>query len=46
MKTSFKINIDQSILDDFQNRIADTRWADELENAGWEYGANETYCEH
>ena len=43
MKTAFKINIDQSILNDLQSRIADTRWTDEPENAGWEYGANKTY---
>ena len=43
MKTAFKINIDQSILNDLQSRIADTRWTDEPENAGWEYGASRTY---
>jgi len=43
MKNDFKINIDQSILDDLQNRIADTRWTNETENAGWEYGANRSY---
>ena len=43
MKTAFKINIDQSILNDLQSRIADTRWTDEPENAGWEFGANKTY---
>lgn len=50
MKEAFKINIDQSILDDLQTRIADTRWTNEIENAGWKYGVNRTYlkelCEY
>ena len=43
MKKAFKINIAQSILDDLQNRIANTRWTNETENAEWEYGTNRTY---
>ncbi len=43
MKELFKINIKQSILDDLKNRIADTRWTDEIENSKWEYGTNKAY---
>jgi len=43
MRKAFNINIDQSLLDDLQKRIADTRWTNETENAGWEFGTNETY---
>ena len=43
MKKPFKINIEQSILDDLKKRIANTRWTDEIENSKWEYGTNKTY---
>jgi pimeloyl-ACP methyl ester carboxylesterase len=43
MKKSFKINIKQFILDDLRNRIENTRWPDEIENAKWEYGTSKTY---
>ena len=43
MKKHFKVNIKQSILDDLMNRIANTRWTDEIENSKWEYGTNKTY---
>jgi pimeloyl-ACP methyl ester carboxylesterase len=43
MKKHFRIKIDQSILDDLKNRIAATRWTDEIENSKWEYGTNKAY---
>src|SRR5450755_3389259 len=43
MKERFKINIQQSILDDLRNRISNTRWTDEIGNSKWEYGTNKTY---
>src|SRR5882757_4259855 len=43
MKAPFKINISQSVLDGLKNRIADTRWTDEIENSAWEYGTNKAY---
>jgi pimeloyl-ACP methyl ester carboxylesterase len=43
MKQPFQINIEQSILDDLKQRIANTRWTDEIENSKWEYGTNESY---
>lgn len=43
MKTNFNIQISQSALDDLKNRIAATRWPDEIENSRWEYGTNKEY---
>ncbi len=43
MKSSFKINIEQSVTDDLMNRIANTRWTDEIENSKWENGTNKSY---
>jgi pimeloyl-ACP methyl ester carboxylesterase len=39
----FKIEIPQSVLDDLKTRLKQTRWTDEPENAGWNYGTNPTY---
>ncbi len=39
----FQINIPQPILDDLQERLANTRWTDEVEGAGWDYGTNLGY---
>jgi pimeloyl-ACP methyl ester carboxylesterase len=43
MKKSFKININQTVIDDLKNRLTNTRWTDEIENSKWEYGTNKTY---
>jgi epoxide hydrolase len=37
----FQINIPQPVLDDLQERLAATRWPDEVE--GWDYGTNVSY---
>ena len=39
----FQVNIPQSTLDDLQERLAHTRWPDEVEGAGWDYGTNLDY---
>ena len=39
----FKINIPQATLDDLRERLARTRWPDEVEGAGWDYGTNLQY---
>ena len=36
----FKIDVAQDVLDDLRERLADTRWPDEIEGAGWAYGTN------
>jgi len=39
----FKINIPQATLDDLHERLAHTRWPDEVEEAGWDYGTSLGY---
>lgn len=39
----FVIDVPQFILDDLRERLDRTRWPDEVEDAGWEYGANLAY---
>jgi pimeloyl-ACP methyl ester carboxylesterase len=43
MKKFFKINVERSVIDDLKERIAATRWTDEIDNSTWEYGTNKTY---
>jgi pimeloyl-ACP methyl ester carboxylesterase len=39
----FRIDVSQDVLDDLRDRLACTRWPDEVEGAGWEYGTNLDY---
>lgn len=39
----FKIDIPQATLDDLRERLARTRWTDEVEGSGWTYGVNLGY---
>ena len=39
----FKIEVPQELLNDLLNRLKQTRWTDEPENAGWSYGTNPNY---
>ena len=41
--TPFKIDVSQSILDDLNVRLKQTRWTDEPASAGWNYGTNPSY---
>ena len=44
MKTQpFSIKIPQTTLDDLQERLANTRWPDEAQDAGWSMGTNLDY---
>ena len=36
----FEINIEPAVLDDLRNRLRGTRWPDEIDSAGWDYGMN------
>ena len=38
--TPFAIDIPQPALDDLRTRLKNTRWPDELDGAGWDYGTN------
>jgi microsomal epoxide hydrolase len=35
----------QEKLDDLQTRLAQTRWPDEVEGAGWDYGTGRAYLQ-
>jgi pimeloyl-ACP methyl ester carboxylesterase len=39
----FTVQIAQETLDDLRERLARTRWPDEVAGAGWDYGANLAY---
>ncbi len=39
----FNIHIPQATLDDLRERLVRTRWPDEVEGAGWDYGTNLQY---
>jgi len=39
----FKINVPDSVLADLKQRLAATRWPDEIPGSGWTYGSNLAY---
>ena len=39
----FSVHIDDEVLEDLQDRLAATRWPNELPGAGWDYGSNLDY---
>lgn len=39
----FEINVSQERLDDLRERLANTRWTDEVKDANWGYGTNLSY---
>jgi pimeloyl-ACP methyl ester carboxylesterase len=39
----FQIHIDDAVLADLHFRLENTRWPDQIENAGWDYGTNLDY---
>lgn len=43
--TPFTINIPQPTLDDLRARLERTRWPDQVDGAGWNYGANLAYMQ-
>ena len=46
----FEIAVPDATLDDLRQRLADTRWPDEIPGSGWDYGSNLDYikelCEY
>jgi pimeloyl-ACP methyl ester carboxylesterase len=45
MSQPFTINIDQSLLDELHQRLAATRWINEVANADWKAGTNKAYLQ-
>lgn len=41
----FMINVPQTVLDDLQNRLRQTRWPDAPENIGWKYGTDPVFLQ-
>ena len=39
----FRIKVKQSVLDDLQHRLAHTRWPDQIDKTGWQYGIDLAY---
>ncbi len=39
----FRIEVPQAVIDDLRDRLTRTRWTDEVEDAGWDYGTNLGY---
>ena len=39
----FTIDVPDAVLSDLARRLDGTRWPDEIENAGWDYGVNRAY---
>lgn len=42
----FKIDVQQAVLDDLQNRLQQTRWPDAPENVGWRYGTDPVFLQN
>src|SRR5689334_6557456 len=38
-----KINVPQAALDDLRDRLADTRWTDDIDGSGWDYGTDAAF---
>ena len=41
----FTINVPQTVLDDLQTRLRQTRWPDAPENIGWKYGTDPVFLQ-
>jgi microsomal epoxide hydrolase len=41
--TPFRIDIPDAVLDDLRERLARTRWPDQIPNSGWDYGTDLAY---
>ncbi|HVG32060.1 MAG TPA: epoxide hydrolase [Pyrinomonadaceae bacterium] len=39
----FKVEVSEAALDDLRARLARTRWPDEIEDVGWDYGTSLSY---
>ena len=39
----FKVHVPDEVLEDLQQRLASTRWPDEITGSGWDYGSNLSY---
>jgi microsomal epoxide hydrolase len=46
----FEVRVEDAVLDDLRQRLARTRWTDQIEGSGWDYGTDGAYlkelCEY
>jgi pimeloyl-ACP methyl ester carboxylesterase len=46
----FRVDVPEDVLDDLRNRLARTRWPDQIPDSAWDYGTDLAYlqdlCEH
>jgi epoxide hydrolase len=46
----FRVDVPDAVLDDLRDRLARTRWPDQIPNSGWDYGTDLAYlqdlCDH
>jgi len=40
---AFKIDVEDTVLDDLRRRLETVRWPDQIPNSGWDYGSNLDY---
>ena len=45
LQTPYSIDLDDGIVRDVRERLARTRWPDEVDGAGWDYGTNLAYLQ-
>ena len=41
----FRIHVEESVLEDLQERLAKTRWPDQIPGSGWDYGVDVGYLQ-
>ena len=46
----FRVEVPDAVLDDLRDRLARTRWPDQIPNSAWDYGTDLAYlqdlCDH
>jgi len=42
----YRVNVHDDVLDDLRERLARTRWPDEIPGSGWEYGSSLAFMRH
>ncbi len=46
----FQVRVEDEVLDDLRQRLARTRWPDQIPDSGWDYGTDRAYlmelCEY
>ena len=41
----FKIDVSEDVLTDLRDRLARTRWPDQIPGSGWDYGTDRAYLQ-